>query len=328
MTGELGGYLKWEFTKFWSLDKLGIPLNSGRNALEYIIHTRGIRTILLPYFICDSIVSKCLELAVQIEYYHMNNKFFPLVPIEHNSDAIFIVNYFGVNDESCAKAISLYDKVILDNSQAFFSTLRSDFGTIYSPRKFFGVPDGGIVYCNKVLKNNLETDISGDRIRHLITRLELSAKEGYNHYLENERLIGTLALKRMSPLSLSILESVNISIVRSKRKRHFTFLHNALGHMNHHFYFDTSPAALIYPYFSVNAEVIRKRLLAETIYVPIYWPCVKQRVLDTSTLEYLWTNNIVALPVDQNADLGLLKRVVEIINLVENGSNTTATEII
>ena len=317
MSEELGGYLRWVFTKYWSVEKLGIPLNSGRNALEYIIRVQGIRTILLPYFICDSIVNKCLELAVQIEYYHLNHNFFPLVPVEHNSDAIFIVNYFGVNDESCAKSLSLYDKVILDNSQAFFSSLRSDFGTIYSPRKFFGVPDGGIVYCNKILRKKLETDISGDRIRHLVTRLESSAREGYNQYLENESLIGTLQLKRMSTLSLSILESINLERVRSSRKKHFAFLHNSLGDKNYQFHLDFSSAALIYPYFSVNAEEIRKRLLEKKIYVPIYWPCVKQRVLDAESLEYLWTSNIVALPVDQNADLVLLKRVVELINLVD-----------
>lgn len=325
MNEELGGYLKWEFTKNWSVDKLGIPLNSGRNALEYIVRAQGIRTILLPYFICDSIVNKCLELAVQIEYYQLNHKFFPLVPVEHNSDAIFIINYFGVNDESCAKALTLYDKVILDNSQAFFSSLRSDFGTIYSPRKFFGVPDGGIVYSNEILRQNLETDISGDRIGHLVTRLELNAREGYNQYLENESLIGTLPLKRMSTLSLSILESIKLESVSSKRKKHFAFLHNSLGDKNSQFHLDLASAALIYPYFSVNAEEIRKRLLAENIYVPIYWPCVKQRVVDIDSLEYLWMSNIVALPVDQNADVVLLKRVVEIINLVENGSYTTAT---
>ena len=317
MNEELGGYLQLEFSKVWSVDKLGIALNSGRNALEYIIRARDIKTMLIPYFICDSIVNKCLELNVQIKYYRLNENFFPLVPLEHNFDAIFIVNYFGVNDKSCAEALSFYDKVILDNSQAFFSNLRSGFGTIYSPRKFFGIPDGGIVYCEEELQKKLDRDISGARISHLIIRLESSAKEGYHQYLENESLIGRLKLKRMSCLSLSILESIRITHVQTKRKLHFSFLHNLLGDRNYRFNFDLEMSSLVYPYYSQDAEEIRKRLIAENIYVPTYWPEVKQRVIDSNSLEYLWTSNIVALPIDQNANLILLERVVEIINLIE-----------
>lgn len=56
---EIGGYLElWE-NRGKMLHEGAIALNSGRSCLEYLIRARGIKKILLPYYLCDSLEEIC-----------------------------------------------------------------------------------------------------------------------------------------------------------------------------------------------------------------------------------------------------------------------------
>ncbi len=58
-------------------------------------------------------------------------------------DYILYINYFGIKNVYINSLINKYgEKLIIDNSQSFFSKFGNNVSSIYSPRKFFGVSDG------------------------------------------------------------------------------------------------------------------------------------------------------------------------------------------
>ena len=58
------------------------------------------------------------------------------------------MNYFGVCEKVQDELLLKYnsEQLVFDHSQAFFTPPKKCLATIYSPRKFFGVPDGGLLF--------------------------------------------------------------------------------------------------------------------------------------------------------------------------------------
>ena len=158
---EIGGYLELENFKCEEYYSDFIALNSARNALLYLLKSKRIKKIYLPYFLCESVANLCLRENYCFEYYNVNRYFHPIFEKSlGNNEYLYIVNYYGQLD-NCAieKLKKKYSNIILDNVQAFFQEPVRDVDTIYSCRKFFGVPDGAYLSTNAD-KLELEIDIS------------------------------------------------------------------------------------------------------------------------------------------------------------------------
>ena len=50
----IGGYFQFEESSSKMLYEDGVKLNSGRNALVYLLEARNIKKIMMPKFMCDS----------------------------------------------------------------------------------------------------------------------------------------------------------------------------------------------------------------------------------------------------------------------------------
>jgi hypothetical protein len=50
----IGGYFQFEESSGKMLYEDGVKLNSGRNALVYLLEARNIKKIMMPKFMCDS----------------------------------------------------------------------------------------------------------------------------------------------------------------------------------------------------------------------------------------------------------------------------------
>ena len=50
----IGGYFQFEESSDKMLYEDGVKLNSGRNALVYLLEARNIKKIMMPQFMCDS----------------------------------------------------------------------------------------------------------------------------------------------------------------------------------------------------------------------------------------------------------------------------------
>lgn len=54
---EIGGYIELDTYRGKMLHEKAVALNCGRNALAYLIKSKSIKRILLPYFLCSSVVN-------------------------------------------------------------------------------------------------------------------------------------------------------------------------------------------------------------------------------------------------------------------------------
>ncbi|MCB0381623.1 MAG: hypothetical protein KDD24_10225, partial [Flavobacteriales bacterium] len=152
---SIGGYFELEINDIGSLfhDK-ALALNSGRNCLEYILENSNYNHIYIPYFTCDVILEPIIKLGITYTFYSINKSFLPLIETIKNNEALLYTNYFGLMSSNIDLLSEKYKNIIVDNSQAFYDRRKNDIPTFYSPRKFFGVSDGGFVYHNKTNKKD------------------------------------------------------------------------------------------------------------------------------------------------------------------------------
>lgn len=299
---EIGGYI--EFTQFNGsiFHDDAIALNSGRNCLAYLIESRNIKRIAIPKFLCDSVSDICKKYNLDIRYYSIGKDFLPQILQHEDGEWIYLVNYYGqIDNNQIVKFKQKYENIIVDNVQAFFQMPLGDTDTIYTCRKFFGVPDGAFLYTDKKLNCDLENDVSMNRISHLLGRLEENANKHYSEYIINEEAFINLPIRKMSLLTENLLRSIDYKIVQITRERNFLYLDNKLGVYNK-LKLQVPVGAFMYPLYLANGADIRKKLQEEKIYIPTLWPDVFD-VCNESDLEYDMAKNILPIPCDQRYSL-------------------------
>ena len=100
---------------------------------------------------------------------------------------ILYTNYFGICTKNAKKLAKKYKNLILDNAQSFF-TEPIGLASFNSARKFFGVPDGAYLFCNKKIGEELQINKSYERFSHLLKRLDINAQFGYEDFCKNENV--------------------------------------------------------------------------------------------------------------------------------------------
>ncbi len=258
---EIGGYIELDTYDLPMVHEDAVALNCGRNCLAYIIRSRRIKKICLPYFICGSIPEVCEREGVETRFYHIAPDFRPVGnPVAADDEWFFFVNYYGLfgNDEIRAFA-EKYPRIIVDNTNSYFQEPLAGIDTFYSCRKYFGVPDGAFLYTDAVSDGELPQDESFERMRFLLGRFERTASEFYPEYQQNNLFFKSEPVKTMSKLTCNLLHAVNYEKAEEIRKANYVFLHAQLGGMNG-LKLQEEPATFMYPFMIENGGAVRKRL--------------------------------------------------------------------
>ena len=306
-TGGIGGYFELELTNRGQfLHDDGLLLNSGRNALEYVLRALGdVKDLYVPYYTCDVVMEPIEKLNIPYTFYHINSKLeIEDLPILKSGQYLIYTNYFGLKDEYITALADQYGRqLIVDNAQAWFAEPIKGVSTIYSPRKYVGVPDGGVAYVLKHIdENSFEQDLSYDRCAHLLKRIDLSPSEGYADFKSNSMHLIGQPIKRMSKLTRRLLASIDFKIVKSKRWENFDYLHEHLCKTN---LFvipsrESFSCPMVYPYLTED-ETLRRKLIENKVFVATYWPNVKEWT-NESMLEYELAEKLIPIPCDQRYD--------------------------
>jgi hypothetical protein len=247
-------------------------------------------------------------------FYHINEDLEPVLAsgVPGEGVGFLYINYFGIKDRFITKLASIIPGLIVDNSQAFFAVPVPGVDTFYSPRKFFGVPDGGYLYTDAILDDELETDNSSGRLAHLVGRIEEGAGRSYHLFRDHENNFSGQPLKRMSAITGRMLQNIRYDEVISARRRNFLQLADSLGAKNQMAIpVDHVAAPLAYPFFTPGNE-LRRALAENRIYTATYWPDVPHRVSPDSTESSL-TEHLVPLPLDQRYGPGDIEFIVKTV---------------
>ena len=293
---EIGGYFGLETFHGEEYHKNLIALNTGRNALAYLIRARRIQKLYIPYFLCDSVSNVCLREGCPVEYYRIGKDFTPLFDgALAEGEWLYIVNYYGqITNEQVLQMKDLWKNIIFDNVQAFFQRPVAGVDTIYSCRKFFGVPDGAYLATDAPAAM-LPQDVSKDRMKHVLGRFEGTASDYYRDFKGNDHGFVDLEVRSMSRLTQNLLRAVDYDAVRRRRNENFACLHRALGPGNR-LKLSSPDGPYMYPLHCEDGIELKRKLAEKKIYVATLWPNVLE--LDGS-LEKDYAANVLPLPCDQ-----------------------------
>lgn len=319
MMKAIGGYFGLEIAQNNNkyIHSEGIHINSGRNALEYILRNiPSIHRLWIPYYTCDVIMEPINKLDISYSFYHINNQLELIEDIHlQTNDYILFTNYYGIKDTYIIELADKYSEhLIVDNAQALYAKPIEGIKTIYSPRKFVGLPDGGIAYIKRGLNiDNLAQDISFDRCSHLLKRLDIGAEAGYSDFRENSHQLVNQPIKRMSNLTWILLQNIDWDKVQEKRMNNFKQLHNRLSHFNRLNIPDseTFSCPMVYPLYCEDTT-LKKHLIENKVFVATYWPNVLNWCKE-DMFEYELANKVISIPIDQRYDN---KDMDQIINLI------------
>lgn len=310
---ELGGYFGMEnliHDEFYS-DLLA--LNSGSNALLYLLKARDIKKLYIPYYLCDSVSNLLTKYSYEYDYYYVDEQFQPIFdkPLMQG-EYLYVVNLYGqVTQEKTRALKNRYDQLILDHSQAFFQKPIEGVDTIYSCRKYFGVPDGAYLATDVVLAETLEQDISKDRMTHVLGRHEGTASDYYADFRSSNDELSEMPLRTMSKLTGNIMGAVDYERANRVRNENYAYLDKQLGQENS-LKLTMPEGAFAYPLLVENGVTSRSRLAKQKIYIPLLWPNVLDDCQEHST-EYQYAANILPLPCDQRYCVEDMKYLVEMM---------------
>ena len=75
---EIGGYIELETFRNKMLYEEAVHLNSGRDCFLYLAQIFHIKTLWLPFFLCDTLYNTCIKNAIEVKFYHIDKEFLPI----------------------------------------------------------------------------------------------------------------------------------------------------------------------------------------------------------------------------------------------------------
>lgn len=306
-----GEFFKLETANYsidWAKNK--ILLNSGRNALRYIIKAYNIEEINVPYYTCQFVWDILKQENCKINFYHIDKNFMPINIFDKNSYILYN-NYFGICSKQIKNLINDYNykNLIIDNCQAFFNQEKG-LASFYSFRKFFGVPDGGMAYCDKKLDIKLEKSKSYHLCTHLLKSYDKDYNESYINFLKNELEIDKMPMQELSSLTLALLSNINYDYHKQIRLLNFNFLHNHLKNKNLlKINLEKDDIPMFYPFLSDNNDLYNL-FRRNNILLTKCWPQIDKFL---SNVELKFKKNMLLLPIDARYTESDMQKMINLL---------------
>lgn len=294
-----------------------VRLNAGRYGIFHAMRINSVKKIHIPYYLCPSVAKYLLSQGIEVEKYYLTPSFEPILTPNEVNSAVLIVNYFGIIPFSKLEQLTtLYRNVIIDNSQAFYSKPISSCLNVYSPRKFFGVPDGCYVIGDGVnnYTDDYEQDYSSDSALFLLKRIEYGCSEVYPERQKNEDRLDSSGIRKMSKLTNYLLRGIDYHRISKIRRSNFEFAHQLWGQFNK---IDSLLSVgeeivpMVYP-LVVETESLMELLKADRVYTGRWWNAVLSEV-DSNSFEAYLSKFMLPIPIDQRYDESTIELINDII---------------
>ena len=320
---EYGGYIGIEAygkeyfdTKILNADI--VRLNAARFAIIEAIKSSGSQKLYVPIYMCKSVYDVLEKYDIHYEKYNIDNNFMPIVDsYDFKNDIILVTNYYGIQGYNFYNDnISKYRNIIFDNTQSFFSppVLRDNVYNVYSPRKFFGVPDGAYMIGERIrMLNELQQDHSLERCIHLLKSLEYGTNGAYKDYLHSEESIDLSHPYRMSIITRTMLKNIDYDVAYKKRAENFNFLKEQLRDINELDLSNSNCVPMVYPlYFTSWNDDFRQYMVENKIYIPQWWKWVLNDE-NANTFEHSLSTSLFPLPIDQRYTINDMDYILQVV---------------
>jgi hypothetical protein len=337
---EIGSYFLIEETQNETNDtfsfylervaKNKIYFDSGRSAIRFLCRKVEIKSVLLPDFLCDSMLQPFIEENFKIAFYEVDDNLEPVIEsIKFNEPpGVFIhMDYFGkkCTENLLNTIVTLKNKgtiIIEDITHSIFSKKRQRIESDYyicSIRKWLGIPDGGILLSNQEMdfnekSNNLElieNYVEASKIKKDKLFRETSSDSYLDFFKKAEKALDrSVETYRMSILSENILHTFNFEKMIKTRHENSKYLAkkiSELGLKTLDFNFD-STIPIFVPVFFTNAQkrdFYKSHLINSKIYTPIHWPKPNFAGIKNNMYDI-----VLSIPCDHRYSINDMERII------------------
>ncbi len=295
--------------------------DSGRSAFAILNRVLTAGIILLPSYICESVV-KIYQEKFFVEFYKVRKDF--TVDIEdldsklfEDVTAVYIMHYFGqLQDKKLLQWLnekrSQYGFIIIEDTTHSIFTKRKTIGDycVCSLRKWFPVMDGGVLYSENKLINIPTADIiakspSGVLTAMILKKLYIDGKTDCNELYrrifieEEEKLDKQEKIFKISELSRSLLMYYSIDELKEKRRKNYQILQVMLQEMGIELALkDENFIPLACPIYLDDRDKFRQYLAKHQVYCAVHWP-LEGTGLENDENAKVMSEQILSLPIDQ-----------------------------
>ena len=256
-----------------------IKLNTARNCLRYIIKAHQIPKIYVPHYICPCIKNILKKELVNVEYYHIDDKFLPTQKFK-SDDFILYPNYFGICNSNIKQLESKYKNLIVDNSHAFYAK-PTGLASFNSLRKFFqmnfGIMNGAYLYSEKILQRPFRT----------AEDYEIEENPNYEKIVKNEHLLDEEQILYMSKTTEKIISRINVEQEKIQRLNNFYSYEEKFGKINElKISLEKDEIPFVYPLYTQDEEIGYK-LEKQGLLIFRYWEGLPKTFDEYNFYKYL-----------------------------------------
>lgn len=298
-------------------------LVSGRAALAVALARLERRRVWVPAFVCEAVLDGVGH-GSEVRFYGVGDlQTIPRLDDAGPEDAVIVVDYFGwPSPAGLIRALrDAGAAVIEDASQAMLS---AGVGTeadhwIASPRKFLGVPDGGLLGPpprNAPLTTAAPSDWWLQALDACVQRRAFddgaSGRGWFATFREAEASV-PVAPHAMSELSRQILtHAIDAGSIATRRRRNYERLFAELADLALMGPLPDGVVPLGFPICVKDRDRVRETLFQDDVYAPIHWP-VPDAVPPSFAAERRLAAGVMTIPCDQrygDADMARVARLV------------------
>jgi hypothetical protein len=305
-----------------------IKLATGRSAFRLLESFLAPKTVWMPSYLCGVVLGAFR--TARIRFYPIDehlcvaadNWLTEVAP----GDFVVFIDYFGFNlwPDWGAEARRRGAWIVEDACQAMLNAefCQHAHYVIFSPRKFVGVPDGGILLAqgeSSLPEPQLPPPPAGwwlEAFEASRLRGEFDRHGGDRRWFDLFRKIdpsGPIEPARMSELtSLLLLHAINFTEVARRRRENYLVVAGALARFA---MFPTLPETVVplgFPVRLSDREVVRQALFAHEIYPPVHWS-IQDVVPETFHASHRLADDIMTIPCDQRYGRAEMQQVADLV---------------
>ena len=310
--------------------------DSGRNALRAITGDLKNGSVLMPEYICESVL-KCFS-AEKIIFYRLKDNLQIdaddlLNKIDGNTAVVYLMHYFGSLQPANVLSLLRAEKekygftVIEDTTHSIFSRKYTvgDY-CVASLRKWFAVPNGGVLYSanpsHRCSYGEIQRSTDNDKAYAMMLKtLYLNGRLDCNleyrkFFIEWEEKLGRQRkMKRISDYSEFLLGCYDVPDMVKKRRSNFYRLKNKLSRIGIKPIcdFTENDCPFTFPVMVPERDKFRKYLMKNQIYCAVHWP-FDGRARGERPLASALSDHMISLPIDQRYGEKEMTYLSEIIN--------------
>jgi dTDP-4-amino-4,6-dideoxygalactose transaminase len=300
-------------------------LDSGRSALKLLLKEIKKGEVLLPEYICDSVIWAFSEF--NINYYRLKEDLSIDAndirsKVNANTRVVYIMHYFGAlqPEEILTKILLMknYNNFVIieDTTHSFFSKMHTigDY-CICSLRKWFAIPDGGILYSTKPLDlcniKNLKRNTSIDKVYGMIIKTlyldrKIESNLLYRKILTDaeKKIDENEQNKEISSFSEYLLKCQDTVHLTTRRKENYTYLLNKIATLGLRpiIKVEEDSCPFVLPITIDGRDDLREYLKENRIYCAVHWPIESASLYKNNRSRKL-SERILSLPIDQRYEL-------------------------